>query len=223
MITQEAKSRINKIDYELKEYFQNVHINEKYYKTGYFEISANKIVYLRESRDYKRIEARVIINKPDIICDNIKWSYSTNPINENAVWLDRISTLDTISMDIINIVKQVRLDEEYLLNLETIVDIINENVDQDQFEKELSKSEIDEIKEILEKFFVKVTKIEQRILVNENSFNQPSDKIFSIFYNGDIKTSDMFKLEQVLNGRNGVNWVIFKEGICEISYENSVG
>lgn len=45
MIDQESKSRINKIDFELKNLFENVFITEKSYKHFFFEINANSTFF----------------------------------------------------------------------------------------------------------------------------------------------------------------------------------
>ena len=109
----EVKSKINRIDFELKSFFENVYIKDKFYKTGFFEITANKVSYVKESRDHKRLEVKVIINQPDLLLDPVKWSYSTNPLIENALWIDRFSSFDNISEEIIQIVKECRFDESY--------------------------------------------------------------------------------------------------------------
>jgi hypothetical protein len=63
----EIKTKINRIDYELKEFFENVYIKDKFYKTGFFEITANLVSYIKESRDHKRVEVKIIINQPDLL------------------------------------------------------------------------------------------------------------------------------------------------------------
>jgi len=219
MINPEIKSRINKIDFELKSFFENVKIKEKYYKTGYFEISANTIDYIFETNEYKRVEAKVIINQTDLLKDNIKWSYSTNPLDENAFWLDRVSTLENISNDIINIIKEKRLNEEYISNLESIVDIINENVSHNEEVEE--KTKIDIITDVLNKFNIKVTSHDVMVISNENAFTTISDRIIRLNHNSDIKVSDMFKIESSINSISNVNWTVFKEGFIEISWSPS--
>jgi hypothetical protein len=216
MINPEVKSRINKIDFELKAFFENVHIKEKYYKTGYFEISANTIGFIFETKEYKRVEAKVIINQPELLLDNIKWSYSTNPLDENALWLDRTSTLETISLDIINIIKERRLSEDYIFNLEPIVDMINEDA---SFDEEIEqKTKIDVISDFLSNFNVEVKSHNVMVVSNENAFTTVSDRIITLNHNSDIKISDMFKIESQINSIEGVNWTVFKEGFIEISW-----
>lgn len=223
MINPEVKSRINKIDFELKAFFENVYIKDKYYKTGYFEISANTIAFVYETKEYKRVEAKVIINQPDLLQENIKWSYSTNPLDENALWLDRVSTLETISLDIINIIKEKRLNEDYIFNLEPIVEPINESVlFEDEVVEEVNTTMTDQIKSVLEYYNVEVIKNEESIFTNENSFQNSSDRVVKLYHNSDIKISDKFRIESALNNLEEVNWTLFKEGFIEVSWTPSL-
>ena len=223
MINPEVKSRINKIDFELKAFFENVYIKEKYYKTGYFEISANTIGFIFETREYKRLEAKLIINQPDLLQENIKWSYSTNPLDENSIWLDRVSTLETISLDIINIIKEKRLSEDYIFNLESIVEEINEEmVYKEEIEtEELPVTMMDQVKNLLEYYNVSVNNTTEEVITNENSFVTSSDRIIRLYHNSDIKISDMFRIESAVNNLEEVNWTLFKEGFVEICWTPS--
>jgi hypothetical protein len=216
MINPEVKSRINKVDFELKQVFENVFIKEKYYKTGYFEISANKVCYLKESKEYKRLESKVIINQPDLLQDFVKWSYSTNPLNESAIWLDRVSSFEELATDIINIVEERRLVENYILDVEPIVDMINEDA---TFDEEVEqKTKIDVMSDLLNTFNVAVTSHNVMVVSNESAFTTVSDRIITLNHNSDIKVSDMFKIESQINSMEGVNWTVFKEGFIEISW-----
>ena len=219
MINPEVKSRINKIDFELKQVFENVFIKEKYYKTGYFEISANKVVYLKESREFKRLEAKVIINQPDLLQEQVRWSYSTNPLVENTIWLDRVSPIEDLSKDIINIVEEKRLNEDYIFNVEAIVDMINEDV---SFDEEVEqKTKLDVISDVLTNFNIEVKSQNVVVVSNESAFSTASDRIITLNHNSDIKISDMFKIESQINSIEGVNWTVFKEGFIEISWTPS--
>ena len=223
MINPEVKSRINKIDFELKAFFENVYIKEKFYKTGYFEISANKITYLNESEEYKRLEAKLIINQPDLLQDKIKWSYSTNPLDENSIWLDRLSTMETISEDIINIIKEKRLNEDYIFNVESIVEEINEEM---VYKEEIETEEppvtmMDQVKNLIEYYNVSVNNTTEEVITNENSFVTSSDRIIKLYHNSDIKISDMFRIESAVNNLEEVNWTLFKEGFVEICWTPS--
>jgi hypothetical protein len=219
MINPEVKSRINKIDFELKQVFENVFIKEKYYKTGYFEISANKVVYLKESREYKRLEAKLIINQPDLLQEQVRWSYSTNPLVENTIWLDRVSPIEDLSKDIISIVEEKRLNEDYIFNVEAIVDMINEDT---SFDEEVEqKTKLDFISDVLTNFNIEVKSQNVVVVSNESAFSTASDRIITLNHNSDIKISDMFKIESQINSIEGVNWTVFKEGFIEISWTPS--
>ena len=217
MINPEVKSRINKVDFELKKYFENVYIKDKFYKTGFFEILANRPVYLKETSEYKRLEAKVIINQPDLLMDEIKWSYSTNPMNENALWIDRVSNFDLLSQDIINIVAEKRLDEDYIFNLESIVEAINEQYIE-TIEEESKISKQGEIVNVLKKYGIKAEISQEMIMSNENSFLNPSDRILTINHSNDIKVSDKFKIESEVKLIEGVSWILFKDGVIDVCW-----
>lgn len=217
MINPEVKSRINKIDFELKKYFENVYIKDKFYKTGFFEVSANRPIYLKESAEYKRLEAKVIINQPDLLKDDVIWSYSTNPMNENALWIDRVSNFDLLSQDIINIVAEKRLDEDYIFNLESIVESINEEY-LDTVEEQTIISNQDKIVDIIKSYGVDAEISKEMIMNNENSFMNPSDRILKINHSNEIKMSDKFKIESEVKLIEGVNWILFKEGFIDVCW-----
>lgn len=220
VINPELKSRINKIDFELKQFFENVYIKDQFYKTGFFEIKANKVSYLKESKEYKRLEVKVIINQPDLLQDLVKWSYTTNPLNENALWIDRFSELKNISAEIINIVKEVRFDESYIMDLEPIVDVIHEDLQMEVIEKEYDIQ--DSIFTVLENHKVDVTMKQSQIhSINENFLSNPSDRILRFYHNNDLKISEKFKIESEMLAIENVNWCLFKEEYLEVNYTPS--
>ena len=213
----EVKSKINRIDFELKSFFENVYIKDKFYKTGFFEITANKVSYVKESRDHKRLEVKVIINQPDLLLNPVKWSYSTNPLIENALWIDRFSSFDNISEEIIQIVKECRFDESYIMDLESVVDVINEDVQIKDIEKEYDIQ--DSIFTILEKYKVDVTMKQSQVhSINENFISNPSDRIVRYYHNTDLKVSEKFKIESEMLSLENVNWCLFKEEYLEVNY-----
>jgi hypothetical protein len=214
MINPQVLSIINRIDRELKESFENVFIKEKYFKTGYFDISANKVVFIKETKEWKRLEAKVIINQPDLLNEMVDWSYCLNPLNESSEWLDRVSHIDILSHDIINIVEEKRLDEKYVLEIEPIVDMINESKEMEEIEE---KTKVDSMSDLLNTFSLVVTSKTVDVISNE-SFNKASDRIIKFFHNGDIKISDKFKIESEMAKLDGVNWTLFKEGFVEVSW-----
>lgn len=213
----EIKTKINRIDYELKEFFENVYIKDKFYKTGFFEITANLVSYIKESRDHKRVEVKIIINQPDLLTDPVKWSYSTNPLNENALWIDRVSNFDNLSEDIIQIAKECRFDESYLMDLEPVVDVINESTIEEVIEKEFDFQ--DTLLNILENYKVQVNMKQSELhSVNENLYGRASDRIVRFYHKSDIKVSDKFKIEAEMMTLENVNWCLFREEYIEVNY-----
>ena len=213
----EIKQKINKIDFELKSFFENVYIKDKFYKTGFFEITANKVSFIKESREHKRLEVKVIINQPDLLNDLVKWSYSTNPLNENALWIDRVSPFENISQDIIQIVEECRFDESYLMDLESLVDVINEDLS--LVEDSPKVTVVDQYNKVFKKYAVGITMEQSEVhSVNENFISQASDRVVRFYHNSDIKISDMFKIESEVKSLENTNWVVFKEGYIEINF-----
>ena len=221
MITQEIKSNINKIDYELKNLFENVYIQEKTHGNQYyFDITVNKLISIVESAGHKRCEVKLRINKSNLLTQNIKWSYLVNPLNENSDWIDRISNIENIANDINDIVLNKKMDSNYLESLEIFVDSINENT------TEISEySIITNITGILEKYGIKtleVTSDEKPIMEGNSFMDTKPNTTFLIPHSSDIKISNQFKIESEINSLPNVNWTLFKEGFIEVnvSYEN---
>jgi hypothetical protein len=217
MITQEIKSHINKIDFDLKSLFENVYIKEKTAGNQfYFEISANNL--FTESVGSQRREAIVRINKKDLLSPVVKWSYSTNPLNEGADWIERTSSLERIAYDVYDVLNTKKMDGAYFESLEIHLDMINESN-----ETLIEKSVVDNIQGILEKYGVKTLEIKSDIKpIYEGFVVSGTEKTFIIPHSSDIKMSDMFKIESEMKSLPGVNWVLFKEGFLEINvtYEN---
>lgn len=221
MITQDIKSNINKIDSELKNLFENVYINENSKGNQfYFDINVNTLLLTSEGSGYQRCEVKARILKTDILNQKINWSYLSNPLNENSDWIERVSTIESISKDIYEVAVKRRMENSYFEKLEIIVDSINENstsVDTTTFK--------DKIQSIIEGYGIKVTKFEYNlkpVLENNSFMTTKSDENFKFYHNEQIKFSDMFKLESDLKSILNLDWVVFKEGYIEInnSYEN---
>ena len=83
----------------------------------------------------KRVEVKVNIDFEDIKTNIVKWSYSLNPLTENAETIERVSYLNNIANDIYEIASNKRMVKEYFDSLEAHVDLILENEDV-SFEKE---------------------------------------------------------------------------------------
>lgn len=214
MILQDLKSNINKIDFGLKSLLENVYITEKTIGNRYFfEISANGL--FNESVGSQRREAVVRIDKWDLLNTSIRWSYSTNPLNENSDWIERVSSLDMVASDIYDVLKTKKMDSAYFESLETVVDMINESVETQDIEKTL----IENVQGILEKYGVKTLEIKTDIVpIYENSgFPVGVEKTIIIPHSSNIKVSEMFMIESEMKSLPGVNWILFKEGFMEIN------
>ena len=213
MITQDIKSNINKIDYNLKNLFENVYIKEKSLGNQfYFEINVNSTFFnLNESSSWKRAEVKIKINKTNLISDIIKWSYSVHPLNESADWIERVSKLDNIAKDIYEVVTKSKMEKTYLDSLDSIVYPINESV------VEITKDDlIIKLKEIAERFNLEVKQTTKDKIVNDNIGSYP-DLNIKIYTDSHIKVSDRFMIESEILKIEGVNWVLFKEGFIEVN------
>ena len=216
---QDIKQNINKIDYELKNLFENVSIDERTNGNEfYFEINAeSKFFNLNESKDWKKAKVKIKISKKDISSNNIKWSYLSNPLNESSDVIERVSSLDNISKDIHDLITKSKMDKNYLSGLESINESINEN---SSVIADTSISTL--IKGIVSKY-VKVNDIQSsdKIILENNIFmTSKPDKTYKIYHEGDIKLSDKFKIESEINANSGVNYTLFKEGVIEVNYSN---
>jgi hypothetical protein len=217
MITQDIKSNINKIDFDLKNLFENVYIKEKTLGNQfYFEIKANSTFFnINESTTWKRAESIVKIDKRDLLSNNIKWSYSTNPLNESAHIVERFSSIDTIAKDIYETITKSRMDKSYFASLEDIVESINENV------TEITKDDlIDKLKEIAARFEVEIKSVEKStapVLEGNQFMTKSGDITIKLYHNSNIKVSDQFKIEAEINSKEGVNWTLFKEGFIQVN------
>ena len=108
------KENINKIDYELKDLFESVSIEEKVDRDRfYFEIkvSGNKL-----NESLKNCEVSFQIDKIDLNGVRVNWKYWSNPILKD--WqVERTSNIEYITKDISDIVLKGRLDSNYLSGL----------------------------------------------------------------------------------------------------------
>ena len=215
-MTQDIKVNINKIDYDLKSLFENVYITEKSLGNQfYFDISANStFLNMNEMKAWQRAEVKVKISKRDLISNNIKWSYSVNPLNESADIIERVSSIDNIANDIYEIITKSRMEKSYFESLEYIVESINENSTE-----VVDKTIEDKLVDVISKFGIKVDRFENSVKIIEgNQFDRIKDITYKFYHSGDIKLSDMFKIEQNINSNSGVNWTLFKEGFIEVNY-----
>ena len=216
--TLELKSRINKLDYDLKQIFENVYIKEKSVGNQFFyDISCNGEFWnLNESQAYQRVEVKLIIHKSDLLKESISWMYSSNPANENAHYVQRESVLDKLASDIEDVVKSMRMDESYFSDLPFVLENLN------SFSPvEVADTEAKMLKDKLESFGVLVDEIDQddTVVLESNEFmTRKPDRKYSFYHHSDLKMSDKFLLEGNLNAIDGVNYVVFKPGVIEINF-----
>lgn len=219
MVLHEIKTTINKIDYDLKSLIENVYISEKSLGNRYFvEISVNGL--FNEGIGHQRRETVVRIDKRDLVTNPIRWSYSTNPLNEDSDWIERVSSLEMVSSDIYDVLKAKKMDSAYFESLETVVDRINESAGDAVVEKTL----VENVRGILEKYGVKTVEIKTEIvpLYEGSGFPTGVDKTLIIPHSSNLKVSEMFMIESEIKSLPGVNWCLFKEGYMEIdvTYED---
>lgn len=224
MITQDIKYNINKIDFDLKNLFENVSIEEKSKGNKfYFEISANsKFFNINERKEFLDVDVKVFINKIDIVnSNNIKWSYLTNPLNESSDIIDRVSKIDDISMDIYEIVTGMKMCKEYFNSLVPNIELINES---NSIHTDVENTILSKFSKIINSFGIKINNVDTEIttpnIMNENNlYTIDKQNINYKFYHDDnIKISDKFILESKLNSIDGVNWTLFKDGFILINY-----
>ena len=185
--------KINKIDFDLKKYFENVYVIEKNNKnTRYFQINANKIFLFENCK--KRIEVKVAIVINDMYSESIKWSYALNPLNEDSEVMLRVSSLDNIANDIYEVAYKRKMLNEYFSQLDEQFDLIVEST---------ATLTIDNIIDnIINKYTTIVSK------------NVVDDKI--IFETKEIKISDKFNIEREINNLSDVKLLSYFENTLKL-------
>ena len=197
------KENINKIDYELKNLFENVEILEKSNRDNYFfEINATGFTFFKGEK--KEASIKAIISKPDLMYRTIKWSYYTNPLKENSDIIERYSNIDTISNDIYEVVSKVKMESEYFESLDSLYELINESVD--PIEKTLEQK----VDDVFSKFGITEKSVESKFKLDGSN---PEKKIT---YNcPKIKMSDKFNIESEIKSL-GINYVSFNESSIKV-------
>lgn len=221
MITEKIKANINKIDFDLKNLFENVYITEKSRgNQWYFDISVNSVFNLNESLGNKRVEVKVQISKIDILNDIIRWSYNPNPLNESTEWVERFSTLEKIAEDIHQVVTKFRMEKDYFNKLESQVETINEsNIINSKVEKNL----VSEIKDSIAEFNIKIDEVEVNQPKNEiESFysfiESKQDTEMIITHSSLIRRSEAFRLQNKLESLEPVSSVEFIDNKIIVRY-----
>lgn len=217
MIVEEIKANINKIDFELKEVFENVIISEKSDRVGhYFEILASS-KFLFEDSSWKNAAVCLKIYKQDLVTENVRWFYQVDTLNEKSDWIERSSNLDFFAVDVNNVILLKQMSEDYFSKLEPIVEVINEssiNVEDKTIEEKIT--------DILNNYNILVNSItysNEAPMFENNTFptNAPDKKIYFI-HNQEIKMSDKFMIESAINLISGVNYVRFSDNDIMVDY-----
>jgi hypothetical protein len=216
--TLDIRQRINKLDFELKEIFENVYIHEKSVGNQfYFTIDCNGEFWnLNESQAYQRVEVKLVIHKSDLVKDPVSWSYSSDPTNENSHWVHKVSNFDSLSKDIEDVVLNCRMDESYFLNLPFVLENLNEDSPEEYVDDEGK-----EIKNKLQSMGVEIDEVDQeeKPQLEGNSFmTTKPEKKYSFYHHTDLKMGDKFLIEQEINKIDGANYTIFKDGVIEINF-----
>ena len=212
MFLDDIKQNINKIDFDLKNLFENVYITEKADKQGYFvEISCNKMFLFEGCK--KRVEVKTYISKDNLKFDNIKWSYSLNPLRETAQRIDRVSLIKNLAKDIYDIAENKRMVKEYFNSLESHVDLILECGDAygESIIRSLSQSRLEKINKIVEKY----TPISN--VISNLDTNMYFNTRGTIEYTSEISMANKFRLEKELMESGLVDFVSFNEGIVKVT------
>jgi hypothetical protein len=230
MFLDDIKQNINKIDSDLKKFFENVYITEKVDKTSYFvEINANKMFLFEGFK--KRVEVKAYINKDDLKFDTIKWSYLLNPLSESFGKIERVSYINSIAKDIYDIASNKRMVKEYFDALESHVDLILEECTPPtaawKAPTETERREIfcGFIEEMVKKYTEKISGEDRKLenttkMVNHYLTGSPMETIVptgTIEYTAEISMANKFRLEKELTESGLVRFVSFNEDKVKVT------
>lgn len=230
MFLDDIKQNINKIDFELKKLFENVYITEKSDKNNFYvEISCNKVFLFEGCK--KRVEVKAYINKDDLKYDNIKWSYSLNPLLENSNKIERVSYINSISKDIYDIAENKRMVNEYFNSLEAMVDLILEECTpppagwKPPTEMERREMFCGFIEEMVKKYTDKISSEDRKLenttkMVPHYLTGSPMEHIVptgTIEYTAEISMANKFRLEKELTESGLVKFVSFNDGKVKVT------
>ena len=105
----DAIYNINKIHSDLTSGLEEVKIEEK--------SSTNLGKYFEITSMNEGLAVRMIVTVKDLESSNIKWSYYSNPLNENSDLVERTSNILTIVNDVKEVISKKRFSEEYLTEI----------------------------------------------------------------------------------------------------------
>lgn len=114
------KENINKIDFQLKNEFDDVNIIEKSTKGEFlFEINASKVINI--NGEPKKVSIKLDIKKESLNKDIFNWDYyiDTNDLNSDRI--KKTSLVETIQNDILDIFEKKKFSKDYLDKLESFI------------------------------------------------------------------------------------------------------
>ena len=205
MLYEKVKINLNRLDYNLKELYSEVKITEKStHNQFFFQIEATgRFENLLESSETREVKSLVFIEKNNLNFEEVKWSYSVDPTDSNADFIERISKIDELAQDIHNTVSKRQMDSSYLKKTPVLYELINENstvIEEDPLEKEILR--------LVEKF--DVTKDD---LVTEKVLGK---RHFKIYYKK-MSISEKLKLETKLNNLDGISYISFIDDFIKVN------
>jgi hypothetical protein len=224
MFLEDIKQNINSIDFDLKKLFENVYITEKADKQGYFvEISCNKMFTFESCK--KRVEVKAYINKDSLKFDTIKWSYSLNPLTENAQKIERTSYVKSLAKDIYDIADNKRMVKEYFDSLESHVDLILEECTPPEAgwvpptEMETRERVCNFIEDVVKKYTEKISNIDSNLVtkISHDFFQATPVPTGSIEYTTELSMANKFRLEKELMESGIVRFVSFNDGKVKVT------
>lgn len=198
------KENINKIDYDLKNLFEDVQILEKSNKGNYYlEIDATCV--FESNIGKKKGGVKVEISKPELNNSTIRWSYYTNPLNESSDKIERISNVESIASDIYDIISSKKMTSDYFESLSPIIELINESTTTIE-----EKTMEDKIQDILQKFEIREKLIEEKKFNSDGSIPE-----ITLVYSKKLSMSEKLILESELK-LIGVEYISFSNDNIKI-------
>lgn len=217
IIIEEIQTNINRIDFELKEVFENVSIIEKADRLGhFFEIQAGS-KFLFEDNSWRNASVRLKVYKTDLLSENIRWFYQVDTLNESSDWIERVSPVEFLAIDVNNVILLKQMSEDYFSKLEPIVEVINESSTSQE-----SNSVEQKVEAILKNYNVQISEVaygdEIPLFENNGFMNTKPDKKIYFLHEQVLKMSDRFMIESAIKLIPGVNYVSFSDNDVMIDY-----
>lgn len=181
------KSALNKIDFELKNLFENVKFIEK------TNTKLPSFTFIAESSKMNKCINMIInVEQIGIIGNSITWKYKTNPLNENSMEITRLSTFNTFMEDVYTIIKENRFEKEY-------INYINEQLIKENKENVIEEPIMDEIEE--DTYLFKMDSIVEDI--NNSEIFGKVIKRYAIIENN--KPSNMYTIRMGFDDDKNIN------------------